>query len=82
LFYVNRREEQAVTRDKKVQTKLIRLGQILRIFMEKEKVSSAWLAEYFRTTPRTIQRDLLLLKESGFPLHEEKRERIVSAGIW
>jgi len=71
-----------VTRDKKVQTKLIRLGQILRIFMEKEKVSSAWLAEYFRTTPRTIQRDLLLLKESGFPLHEEKRERIVSAGIW
>jgi len=62
-----------VTRDKKVQTKLIRLGQILRIFMEKEKVSSAWLAEYFRTTPRTIQRDLLLLKESGFPLHEEKK---------
>ena len=41
--------------------------------MEKEKVSSAWLAEYFRTTPRTIQRDLLLLKESGFPLHEEKK---------
>lgn len=30
-----------MTRDKKVQTKLIRLGQILRIFMEKEKVSSA-----------------------------------------
>jgi len=62
-----------MTRDKKVQTKLIRLGQILRIFMEKEEVSSAWLAEYFRTTPRTIQRDLLLLKESGFPLHEEKK---------
>ena len=62
-----------MTRDKKVQTKLIRLGQILRIFMEKEKVSSAWLTEYFQTTPRTIQRDLLLLKESGFPLHEEKK---------
>ena len=60
-------------RDRKVQTRLIRLGQILRIFMEKETVSSAWLAEYFRTTPRTIQRDLLLLKESGFPLHEEKK---------
>ena len=60
-------------RDRKVQTRLIRLGQILRIFMEKEMVSSAWLAEYFRTTPRTIQRDLLLLKESGFPLHEEKK---------
>ena len=60
-------------RDRKVQTRLIRLGQILRIFMEKETISSAWLAEYFRTTPRTIQRDLLLLKESGFPLHEEKK---------
>ena len=57
-------------RDKNIQTKMIRLGQILRIFMEKEKVSSTWLSEYFRTTPRTIQRDLLLLKKSGFPLHE------------
>ena len=59
-----------MTRDKNVQTKLIRLGQILRIFMEKEKVSSSWLSKEFQTTPRTIQRDLLLLKESGFPLHE------------
>jgi predicted DNA-binding transcriptional regulator YafY len=38
--------------------------------MEKEKVSSSWLSKQFQTTPRTIQRDLLLLKESGFPLHE------------
>ena len=57
-------------RDKKAQTKLIRVGQILRIFMGKEKVASSWLAKEFRTTPRTIQRDLLLLKESGFPIHE------------
>ena len=56
--------------EKKLQSKLIRLGQILRIFMEKEKVASSWLADYFRTTPRTIQRDLLLLKNSGFPIHE------------
>ena len=62
-----------MTRDKNLRTKLIRLGQILRIFMEKERVSSAWLSEYFQTTPRTIQRDLLLLKKSGFPLHEEKK---------
>jgi predicted DNA-binding transcriptional regulator YafY len=62
-----------MAQDKKEQSKMIRLGQILRIFMEKEKVASAWLADYFRTTPRTIQRDLLLLKESGFPLHEEKK---------
>lgn len=59
--------------EKRVQSKLIRLGQILRIFMEKEKVASSWLADYFRTTPRTIQRDLLLLKNSGFPIHEVQK---------
>lgn len=56
--------------DKKAQTKLLRVGQILRIFMEKEKISSSWLSKEFQTTPRTIQRDLLLLKEAGFPIHE------------
>ena len=59
-----------MVRDQNTQTKLLRLGQILRIFMEKDKVSSSWLSNQFQTTPRTIQRDLLLLKESGFPLHE------------
>jgi len=59
-----------MVREQNSQTKLLRLGQILRIFMEKEKVSSSWLSKQFQTTPRTIQRDLLLLKESGFPLHE------------
>ncbi|PKN68530.1 MAG: transcriptional regulator [Deltaproteobacteria bacterium HGW-Deltaproteobacteria-12] len=62
-----------MVRDRSTQTKLIRLGQILRIFMEKEHVASSWLSSHFQTTPRTIQRDLLLLKESGFPLHEEKK---------
>jgi len=62
-----------MTRDRSTQTKLIRLGQILRIFMEKGQVSSTWLSQHFRTTPRTIQRDLLLLKESGFPLHEVQK---------
>jgi len=57
-------------RDKKAQTKLLRVGQILRIFMEKDKISSSWLSKEFQTTPRTIQRDLLLLKEAGFPIHE------------
>ena len=59
-----------MTRLKNTRTKLTRLGQILRVFMEKEKVSSSWLSKEFHTTPRTIQRDLQLLKESGFPLHE------------
>jgi predicted DNA-binding transcriptional regulator YafY len=62
-----------MAREQNAQTKLLRLGQILRIFMEKEKVSSSWLSREFQTTPRTIQRDLLLLKESGFPLHEIKK---------
>jgi predicted DNA-binding transcriptional regulator YafY len=53
--------------------RLIRLGRILKIFMEKEKVSTTWLSEYFQTTPRTIQRDLLLLKEADFPLSEFSR---------
>ncbi len=53
--------------------RLIRLGQILKIFMEKEKVSTTWLSRYFQTTPRTIQRDLLLLKEADFPLNEFSR---------
>lgn len=53
--------------------RLIRLGQILKIFMEKEKVSTTWLSRYFQTTPRTIQRDLLLLKEADFPLSEFSR---------
>lgn len=53
--------------------RLIRLGQILKIFVEKEKVSTTWLSQYFQTTPRTIQRDLILLKEASFPLSELSR---------
>ena len=49
--------------ENRTRSKMIRLGRILRLFMEKEKITVAWLAGYFRTTPRTIQRDLLLLKE-------------------
>jgi predicted DNA-binding transcriptional regulator YafY len=54
----------------KNQSKLIRIGQILRILMEKDHVSCDWLSKQFQTTARTIQRDLLLLKTSGFPVHE------------
>ena len=53
--------------------RLIRLGQILKIFMEREKVSTTWLSNYFQTTPRTIQRDLIMLKEASFPLSELSR---------
>jgi len=53
--------------------RLIRLGQILKIFLEKDKVSTSWLSKYFQTTPRTIQRDLILLKKASFPLCELSR---------
>ncbi|HOO41105.1 MAG TPA: WYL domain-containing protein, partial [Syntrophales bacterium] len=58
---------------KNPQTRLIRLGQMLKIFLEREKADSTWLSNHFHTTPRTIQRDLLLLKEAGFPLRELKK---------
>lgn len=62
-----------MSHNRSARTSLIRLGQILRVFMEKDKVSSAWLSQHFQMTPRTIQRDILLLKESGFPLHEVQK---------
>ena len=55
---------------KAVQKRLIRLGQILKVFMERDKTTSSWLSQHFNTTPRTIQRDILMLREAGFPLHE------------
>ncbi|MGV8059203.1 MAG: helix-turn-helix transcriptional regulator [Smithellaceae bacterium] len=53
--------------------RLIRLGQILKIFMDKENVSTTLLSKHFCTTPRTIQRDILLLKRADFPLNELSR---------
>ncbi len=55
------------------QARLIRLGRMLKLFLEKDEVASSWLGKHFQTTPRTIQRDLRLLKESGFPLREIKK---------
>ncbi len=50
-----------------------RIGQILKVFMENEKVYSSSLAEKFRTDIRTIQRDLRLLKQAGIPVNEISR---------
>ncbi|MGD0275842.1 MAG: WYL domain-containing transcriptional regulator [Syntrophales bacterium] len=57
-------------RQKGSEIRILRLGRILRVFMEKSRVSSTWLSDQFKITPRTIQRDLLLMKSSGFPIHE------------
>ena len=60
-------------RDRSTQMRLVRLGQILKLFMEREKVSTTWLSQSFQMTPRTIQRDIILLKEADFPLRELSR---------
>ena len=36
-------------------------------------MSTTWLSKHFQTTPRTIQRDIILLKEADFPLNESSR---------
>ena len=56
-----------------MQKKLVRLGRMLRVFMEQEKVSSSALSEILQTTVRTIQRDILFLKAAGFPVKETAR---------
>jgi predicted DNA-binding transcriptional regulator YafY len=50
--------------------RLSRLGQILKLFTETDKLSSHNLGKTFNTTQRTIQRDLSFLKEAGFPLQD------------
>ena len=56
-----------------VAQRLIRLGGLLRVLMEKDTVSTFLLCSTFSTTARTIQRDLKALRKAGFPIHEEKR---------
>lgn len=56
-----------------MQKKLVRLGRMLRVFMEQGKVSSSALSEILQTTVRTIQRDILFLKAAGFPVKETAR---------
>ena len=50
--------------------RLSRLGQILKLFTEADKISSHNLGKTFNTTQRTIQRDLSFLREAGFPLQD------------
>ena len=48
----------------------MRVGQMLKLFLEKERVTTATLSREFHTTARTIQRDLSFLKQCGFPVSE------------
>lgn len=56
-----------------VTRRLMRLGRILRIFLEREAVSTSWIGQDLGVNARTIQRDLLALKCAGIPVNEEKK---------
>ena len=59
-----------MTGQKNTHRRLMRVGQMLKLFLEKERVTTATLSREFHTTPRTIQRDLSFLKQCGFPVTE------------
>lgn len=56
-----------------VTRRLMRLGQILRMFLEKDSVSTAWICRELGVNARTIQRDLKALRAAGIPAHELKK---------
>ena len=63
-------KECPMTGQKNTHRRLMRVGQMLKFFLEKERVTTATLSREFHTTPRTIQRDLSFLKQCGFPVSE------------
>jgi predicted DNA-binding transcriptional regulator YafY len=63
-------KECPMTGQKNTHRRLMRVGQMLKLFLEKERVTTATLSREFHTTPRTIQRDLSFLKQCGFPVSE------------
>ena len=59
-----------MTAQKSTHRRLMRVGQMLKLLLEKERVTTATLSREFHTTARTIQRDLAFLKQCGFPVAE------------
>ncbi|MFC1590948.1 helix-turn-helix transcriptional regulator [Thermodesulfobacteriota bacterium] len=62
-----------VHKDSSLKKRITRLGQTIKILLEKEVITTSDLSEYFSTHVRTIQRDIALLKESGFPIIEKRK---------
>ena len=56
-----------------VTRRLMRLGQILRVFLEKETVGTSLICRELGVNARTIQRDIKALREAGIPVHEVKK---------
>jgi len=53
--------------------RIIRVGKVLKAFLERETVTTAVLSRLLGVDARTIQRDLRALKDAGLPVHEEKK---------
>jgi len=65
--HVNK-ESQAVQKQR-----IIRVGKVLKAFLERETITTPLLAQLLGVDVRTIQRDLKALKDAGLPIHEEKK---------
>ncbi len=63
-----KKESQAVQKQR-----IIRVGKVLKAFLERETVTTPLLAQLLGVDVRTIQRDLKALKDAGLPIHEEKK---------
>ena len=62
------KESQAVQKQR-----IIRVGKVLKAFLERETITTPLLAQLLGVDVRTIQRDLKALKDAGLPIHEEKK---------
>ncbi|HQI80749.1 MAG TPA: WYL domain-containing protein [Deltaproteobacteria bacterium] len=63
-----KKESQAVQKQR-----IIRVGKVLKAFLERETLTTPLLAQLLGVDVRTIQRDLKALKDAGLPVHEEKK---------
>ena len=53
--------------------RIIRVGRVLKAFLERESATTTLLSQLLGVDVRTIQRDLKALKDAGLPIHEEKK---------
>ncbi|HPC47689.1 MAG TPA: WYL domain-containing protein [Deltaproteobacteria bacterium] len=63
-----KRESRAVQK-----LRMIRVGKVLKAFLERETVTTHLLAGLLGVGVRTIQRDLKALRDAGLPVHEEMK---------
>jgi predicted DNA-binding transcriptional regulator YafY len=53
--------------------RIVRVGKVLKAFLERETLTTPLLAQFLGVDVRTIQRDLRALRDAGLPVHEEKK---------